>query len=176
MVIPDAFPRDEFQEIYRKERPRLLAFARKLTHDAAAAQDAVQQATLRVLASGRRPAGDMAAYLCIAVRNAAVDEHRAKLRRNRDRALCGRGGDTPFWLISRAEGCRAVRAAVDSLPLCYREVVLLHLWTELSFREIAEALDEPIFTIASRYRRAISRLRALVSEEITTDSAQKRAT
>jgi RNA polymerase sigma-70 factor, ECF subfamily len=160
--------------VYAHQRPRLLRFARRLTSDPATAEDAVQQATLRLLSSRRKPRGDIVAYLFACMRNDIINQHRAKLRFDRLRTSFG-GGDEPGGAIARCKDCQAVRRAIDSLPMRYREVVLLHHWTELSFREIADAVDEPLFTIASRYRRALTRLEKLLSEKSVGRAAQFRA-
>jgi RNA polymerase sigma-70 factor (ECF subfamily) len=51
-------------------------------------------------------------------------------------------------------------AAVAELPRRYREVVLLWAWADLSYDEIAHALDLPVGTVRSRLSRARGRLRA----------------
>jgi RNA polymerase sigma-70 factor (ECF subfamily) len=48
----------------------------------------------------------------------------------------------------------AALAALARLPLRQREVVLLHAWGDLSYEEIARALDVPIGTVRSRLARA----------------------
>jgi RNA polymerase sigma-70 factor (ECF subfamily) len=48
----------------------------------------------------------------------------------------------------------AALAALARLPLRQREVVLLHAWGDLSYDEIARALDVPIGTVRSRLARA----------------------
>ncbi|MEQ1748554.1 MAG: sigma factor-like helix-turn-helix DNA-binding protein [Prosthecobacter sp.] len=40
-----------------------------------------------------------------------------------------------------------------------RTVIHLHLWEEMSFREIGELLAAPTQTIASRYRYGLEKLR-----------------
>jgi len=44
--------------------------------------------------------------------------------------------------------------AVARLPRRQREVVLLHVWADLSYDQIARALDIPIGTVRSRLNRA----------------------
>jgi RNA polymerase sigma factor (sigma-70 family) len=53
-----------------------------------------------------------------------------------------------------------VISAVARLPRRQREVVLLSAWADLTYEEIARALDLPIGTVRSRLARARSRLAA----------------
>ncbi len=57
-----------------------------------------------------------------------------------------------------AERRRLARLVAD-LPAEQREVVVLHLWEGLTFRQIGKATGVSIFTAASRYRLATARLR-----------------
>ncbi|MDQ6696083.1 MAG: sigma-70 family RNA polymerase sigma factor [Actinomycetota bacterium] len=54
-----------------------------------------------------------------------------------------------------------VVAAVQALPDGERDALLLHVWEELSYDEVAQALDLPIGTVRSRLHRARRRLREL---------------
>jgi DNA-directed RNA polymerase specialized sigma24 family protein len=53
-----------------------------------------------------------------------------------------------------------VLRAVARLPRRQREVLLLAAWADLSYAEIAQALDLPVGTVRSRLARARSRLGA----------------
>lgn len=46
-----------------------------------------------------------------------------------------------------------------------REVILLHIVSDLKFREIAEQLNKPLSTVLSKYNRAIKKLQKIVKEE-----------
>ena len=59
----------------------------------------------------------------------------------------------------------AVEAALRRLPEAQREVLVLKVWGELSFPQIAATLDIPTNTAASRYRYALARLREELAEE-----------
>jgi RNA polymerase sigma factor (sigma-70 family) len=50
--------------------------------------------------------------------------------------------------------------ALGRLDAPHREVLLLHAWEELSYQEIAQALDLPLGTVRSRLHRARRQLRA----------------
>ncbi len=51
-------------------------------------------------------------------------------------------------------------SVLGRLPRRQRDVVLLHAWADLTYTEIAEALDVPVGTVRSRLARARVRLRA----------------
>jgi RNA polymerase sigma-70 factor (ECF subfamily) len=55
--------------------------------------------------------------------------------------------------VDAAEAEQAIRA-VARLPRRQREVVLLHVWADLSYEQIARALDIPVGTVRSRLNRA----------------------
>ncbi len=55
----------------------------------------------------------------------------------------------------------ALERGIRSLTPEQREVVHLHVFDGLTFREIAEASGESINTVAARYRYALEKLRVL---------------
>jgi RNA polymerase sigma factor (sigma-70 family) len=59
---------------------------------------------------------------------------------------------------------RIVAAAVASLDLRQRDVVLLVAWAELTYDQVAEALGIPEGTVRSRMNRARARLRAALGD------------
>jgi len=52
-----------------------------------------------------------------------------------------------------------LQSALRGLPEQQREVILLHVWGQMSFEEVANALEIPPNTAASRYRYGLSKLR-----------------
>ena len=59
----------------------------------------------------------------------------------------------------RVVDARAASALLSRLPAEQREVIYLHDFADLSFREIGRVVGVPLFTAASRYRLGIGRLR-----------------
>ena len=51
-----------------------------------------------------------------------------------------------------------IRRAISRLPKKQAEVVVLKVWENLTFSEVADVLDESPNTIASRYRYALQKL------------------
>ena len=63
--------------------------------------------------------------------------------------------------------------ALATLEAGQRDVLLLYAWEELSYEEIAEALEIPIGTVRSRLARARSHLRAqLAQPSLASDSSR----
>jgi len=133
-----------------------------LLADSAAAEDAVQQvftSALRSGASARLEADER--YLRRAIRN----ECYSMLRRRRIRPI----QVEPHALleqIASADSKPGERLALERgirlLTPEQREVVHLHVFDGLTFREIAEASGASINTVAARYRYVVAKLRVLL--------------
>ena len=56
--------------------------------------------------------------------------------------------------LADAEMRRTVHEALDALPPMYKEVLELHHFQDLKYREIADSLDVPLGTVMNRIFRA----------------------
>lgn len=160
-----AAPKDaaEIELSYRRYGSALLLFAAAITGERSRAQDAVQQVFLKLLESGSlRDARDAKSYLFACVRNAVLNDRKA---RQRDVAL----DPECAWFEPPHRDFAAelnLRRALWELPEDQREVTILHIWGELTFAQIAEVLNISANTAASRYRYALAKLReALCAKE-----------
>ncbi len=156
---------DQLGAIYREHRQGLFSTALAITRSVRQAEDAVHLAFERLLDRKARPTGDPVAYVFAAVRNAAIDQRRAAGRQRRlldeHDSLCN-GQNHPLPPPDQAihrEQCRRLAEAVDQLPAAQRQVVVMRSFAGLSFAQIAEVTGQPLPTVASRYRRALSSLR-----------------
>ena len=68
--------------------------------------------------------------------------------------------------LGDAELAGRVRAAVEELPPAYRVVITLRYTEELSYEEIAMALDLPLNTVRTHLRRAKSQLGELLADDL----------
>jgi RNA polymerase sigma-70 factor (ECF subfamily) len=66
--------------------------------------------------------------------------------------------------VVASEWTRALVGALARLTVRERDVVLLAVWGELSYEEVAAALQIPVGTVRSRLNRARRRLRALLDD------------
>lgn len=154
----------DWREHYTRHAPRLLLYARQWAGSAADAEDLVQEAFIRCWRRGGRMA-DNSALLFTAVRSAALDARRREDRRRRRELEAGAvlAEAMPFSCeLEDRELADSVQAALQKLPLEQREVLVLRIWGELSFPDIAEVLDIGVDTAASRHRYALAALRKLI--------------
>ena len=159
----------EIEVLYRQHGAALLLFASAISGDRGRAQDALHQVFLKVIENGSLgQAIDKKSYLFACVRNAVLND--AKLQ-NRSMPL---DVDSAWFSPPDRDyaGERNLRRALGDLPKDQREVIVLHVWGELTFSEIGELLGVSSNTAASRYRYALAKLRGsmLAKENSCADS------
>jgi RNA polymerase sigma-70 factor (ECF subfamily) len=139
--------------------PGLLLFARQWVRSAADAEDVVQEAFVRFWR--KQHSIENRALLYATVRSIALDFLRRDSRRARRESDAFSESDQfiqPKFEIDN-ESQQALAAAIDGLPDEQREVLVMKIWSELTFAEIASALGISQNTAASRYRYALGALR-----------------
>lgn len=155
---------------FREHTPALVLFARQRTRSHAEAEDVVQEALMRFWQGGPSRAADPKAYLYQTVARVAVDRARGERSRRRRERQVGRsrGVAEPMLTCSleRAERDREIESAIRRLPVEQREVLVMKVWGELTFAQIAKVLGLSVNTAASRYRYALEGLRRVLSEEV----------
>jgi len=145
---------EEVQSWYEKHGATLAAYACSFGLDFASAEDVVQHLFLNLLRGGGRLRSPVA-YFYGAVRNGAINFHRV---RRQETSL----PEGEQWLVSSGksrEEILALQQALQRLPEEQREVVFLRIWSGLTFQEIADVTEQPLNTVASRFRYALEKLR-----------------
>ncbi len=162
--------RTTLDRIYREHRQGLFTFALSITRDRDRAEDAVHEAFTRLCRLEAPPTGDPVAYTYAAVRNAATDELRRGTTRGKlaksiyNGYLPTQDPDRPDDDVLDEERQRLVRNAIEQLPDPARQTLVMRLYAGLTFDQIAQALDEPLGTITSRYRRSLDKLKEHLTE------------
>ncbi len=156
----------DWQQWLAEYAPRFLLFARQQARCEADAQDLVQEA---VVESWRRQANGApppTSLVFSTIRRRAIDLARSEDRRAGREAAASLGETEPWFdpSIEDRERNRLLQQAMSSMSDIYRDVVTLKVWGELSFVEIAEMLDIPANTAASRYRYGLAELRKLTEK------------
>jgi RNA polymerase sigma-70 factor (ECF subfamily) len=75
--------------------------------------------------------------------------------------------DTPESILLARADQDAIEHALRQLPVAHREIILLCDVEEMSYREIAAALDVPLGTVMSRLARARKSMRQLLQQRAT---------
>ncbi len=144
----------DWQAIFDSESPVLFHHLLSKGCPPDLAEDVVQEVFLSVMSAGAEPR-HVRAYLFSAARRV--------LARWRQRMLPAT--ELPEIFVEEAQtgdDPEAIHAALARLPVEQREVVLLRVWHDMSYREIGEVLDISPDTAASRWRYGIDKLKGML--------------
>lgn len=171
--------RHAFEAIFDRYGDLVYSTALRVLRDAHLAEDISQEIFVRLW---RKPEsyvaerGRFLTWLISVTRNRAVDEARARGRRQRYETGSPEGqelpaGDTidPGLNAQLAEQRRIVRAAVAELPPEQRQVIELAYFGGLTQQEISERLTQPLGTVKTRIRLGMQKLRAALAPEIRSE-------
>lgn len=156
--------RDAFGEELLGQLPHLRNYALSLTQDPAEASDLVQDCVLKALEKRHQYTEDtfMRRWLFTILRNRYLDQWRQRSRRGPQVPV----EDCPQASLSRPASqddwmeLRSCQQQLGRLGACDRAILLLSVFTPLSHKEIAAALDVAEGTIRSRLSRTRAQLRA----------------
>src|SRR5208337_186559 len=122
--------------------------------------DVVQEAVVECWHRQRDGTPPASRLVFATIRRRAIDLGRSADRRA-GREMVAAGELSEAWFdggVEERERSRLIQEAMSKLPQNFREVVTLKVWGELTFIEIAEALEIPANTAASRYRYGLAEL------------------
>ena len=155
---------------------RLLLYARQQTRSEADAEDVMQEALVQLVHavdSGSFQGGppQWLSYAYTAIRHQAMDKgRREEVRKQyaeREQDGMQEGVADEPWLHSAADDeylRRRVEDLLKKLPKEYAEVVVLKIWGEHTFQEIADMTSTKLATITSRYRYAMQAMRKALDD------------
>jgi RNA polymerase sigma-70 factor (ECF subfamily) len=157
-------PSDEVRAQLGELLPRLRRFARVITRNVQDSDDLVQASVEKALtrAAQWRPGSRLDSWMFGIMKNAWIDEIRARRRRERVHAPEEAGSTVGDASAAARDIALSVQAAMSYLPEEQRLAVALVLVEGLSYREAAEVLGIPIGTLTSRLARGREALQALL--------------
>ena len=155
----------DLQRLYDEHASAMFAFLLNLTRDQEDTHDLLQDVFIKLARQlGLLDAArDERAFLLRLAHNAAIDLMRRRGTRERQHEQFGAeqiSGFAPASDPDEAAFRAELSAALGELPAEQRAVVHLKLWAGLTFEEIADTLEIPLNTAASRYRYGLDKLRA----------------
>ena len=161
---------EAFGEIVRRWERRIFALTYGMLGREEDARDATQETFLAAFRNlrGFRGEAKVSSWLHrIAVNQCISRQRRTKVRsesaldEEQEKQASTFATPLRFSPARVAEGRQqtmAVRRAINSLPIELRQVVVMKEFEELTFREIADALDLPLSTVKSRLYTALKQL------------------
>jgi RNA polymerase sigma-70 factor (ECF subfamily) len=169
------------ETLYLRYRQGVYSWLLRMTGNAAEAEDIYQDVWLKVIRSASDyRSGNFKAWLWQIVRNKTTDRMRKKSPSLvLDAPVCAddEGEHTvvdqltddaavdALMQIEEMERRRMACDAIDMLPTAQKEVVLLRINGELSFKEIADMLAAPIGTVLARMHNAVKNLKAALAKK-----------
>lgn len=163
-----------FEELVRLHEKKVYALALRMCGNSEDAADAAQEAFLSAwkgLPSFRGEAG-FSTWLYRLASNAAIDQLRKGKRQREEASLDD--GELPLDVPDRqpgpqeaAESTELQKAVADGLRELsedHRQILLMREYQELSYDEIAQALEVDLGTVKSRISRARRALRKILLE------------
>jgi len=158
-----------FEETVLPHLDAAFNYARWLTRNDADAEDVVQDACVRAMRffSSLRD-DDARAWLFTIVRNAWYSRVSRKANVAEGTRLNDGQDEWPDNALDPEERLlqqhtiALVRAALEQLPVDFREVIVLREIEGLSYKEIAEVAGVPVGTVMSRLARARERLQTIL--------------
>ncbi len=159
-----------FEELAMPLFNQLYNFACWLAGNRAAAEDLVQETYLKACKgfSSFQQGTNFRAWMYRILRNTFLTSRTglkamASLDSDDDAPPEPETAETPESILLARSQQDKISAALEALPLHYREIVLLCDVEEMSYQEISQALGIPMGTVMSRLSRARKAMRALLT-------------
>jgi len=163
-----------FEELAMPLFDQLYNFAHWLVQDRTEAEDPVQETYAKALKgfSSFQAGTNFRAWMYRILRNTFLTS-RTGLKASAMVALDSddspelpAGPETPETILIEHSQQQILQAAIESLPVHFREVLVLCEVEEMSYQEIAETLSIPMGTVMSRLSRARKALRENLQQKL----------
>jgi RNA polymerase sigma-70 factor (ECF subfamily) len=155
----------DLERLYADHAQAVFAFLLHLTRSEADTRDLLQEMFVKLAGKPDllRSVRTERSFLLRMAHNAAIDL--ARRRHPREESSGDLAGESAGFFAPANDPDEqtfreALSQALGQLPPDQRAVVHLRLWEGLTFDEIANTLDIPLNTAASRYRYGLDKLRA----------------
>jgi RNA polymerase sigma factor (sigma-70 family) len=161
--------REALRSIYEKYKNDLVTLAAALLNDVSSAEDVVHDVFVGFIESSRkfRLTGSLKGYLATCVANNARNRNKARQRhQNKCTGTVMSDANQPDAAAMFGEELRRLSLALGQLPYEQREVLLLHSYSGMKFKTIAQQQNISINTVQGRYRYALDKLQSMLNGEV----------
>jgi RNA polymerase sigma-70 factor (ECF subfamily) len=174
---PSCLQENEAAHLLNENKNQLYYAAYLLVRDKFIAEDIFQEACIRVLRSMRKgnyaEAGKFVPWVARIVRNLSIDHLRQAKKMKK--VTMPDGSDIFAFIESGARNqeeqhihskdCKNARKVLEQIPYAQREVVVMRIYGDLSFKEIAELTNTGINTVLGRMRYGLLNMKKLIEKQ-----------
>lgn len=160
-----------FEALYERHAARLQIYISGLTNHWQEAEEITQDVFIGLARTliHYQARGTFISYLLVCARNKTFERKASQAaRRRREGSVAAQRSwftvNDSADAAQQAEWGEKVTAALRNLPEEQREVVVLRIYQELTFQEIADLTQTPIGTVSSRFNYALEKLRAILGD------------
>ena len=151
-----------FEELYNKASGAVYGLAISILRNPADAEDVVQDTFISIYdnANKYQPNGKAMAWIFTITRNHAL----MKIRDRKKQNLVDPNELYDVGIDSTAEqemqDDELIRVISNVLKSDERQIVMMHVMSNMKHKDIAEIMDMPLSTVLSKYRRSLKKLRS----------------
>jgi RNA polymerase sigma-70 factor, ECF subfamily len=174
-------PRERWAAFEAEAMPyadQLFRLAMWFERDRREAEDLVQDTMVQALQSFHRftSGTNCRAWLVTILQHVRSNRRRARMRRDAVEEIDERIGETVSFVpaIPQQLSDEDLLAALRGIPARYSDIIVLCDVEEMTYKEIAEALDIPIGTVMSRLHRGRALLRKSLTDRGEITASQGR--
>lgn len=166
---------EKLEQLYGLYEKKMYAVAYSILHNEWQAEDAVQDAFVRLFKNIRKIKNleeeKTRAYVLRTIQSVAIDLYRKNhisLQRtvSMEEKEIADERDDMMSLISRIAGESILEEMLSRLPESYKEVIMLRCVHQLSTKETAAVLEISEALVRKRQQRAIKKLRTMMGEDV----------
>ncbi len=168
-----------FEELILRHQTKLYNYILMMVRQTALAEDIFQETFLKVIKSIKDEKyyddGKFLSWMIRIAHNLIIDHYR---REKKMKMVSADNNEMPLFnmailstssteeLMVQKQASKEVRHLLEQLPIEQREVVIMRIYLEMSFKEIAEQTGVSLNTALGRMRYALLNLRKLISKKM----------
>ena len=163
--------KNSFGPLIQLYRRQLFSYLWRFTHSDERSKDLFQEVLIKVWKGLKnyKENDRFASWLFSIAHNVAIDEVR-KEKRMSDIFEYGQEREpgiysNPYNILVAAESEKMILDVIDTLPEKQKEVFLLRQHGELTFKEIADLINEPLSTVLSHMHYATKKIKKALRKE-----------
>lgn len=159
-----------FEELYVLTEKTVYAYALSIVRCHEDAMDVVSETFLKIRSAAHlyKPMGKPLAWMFTIARNFAMD-HLREQGKYSSQEIMETDFKEEFSFVDHVEDRMILEVVLKKLTEEERRIVMLHAVSGLKHREIAKALDIPLSTVLSKYKRTLKKLEVYLMEMEVSD-------